>query len=165
MEKNEGTRSVNVHEGEILRLEMLKRGISVHNGKSRLINCRGLGTCGTCAVEISSSSANIHPNIDPIKRNMKEELRLNLPPHGSKNQSPNLRLACQVQVRGDIVVTKRDGFWGQHGGDAGKLADMNEAQLYFGDLEYVMDNKSPSDINKGGNREHVQDVFNNNDSK
>ena len=24
-----------------------------HNGRSKLINCRGLGTCGTCAVEVA----------------------------------------------------------------------------------------------------------------
>ena len=83
----------------------------------------------------------------------------------TKNKLPNLRLACQVHVRGDIVVTKRDGFWGQHGGATSKLADMNVTQLCFGDLEHIMDNRSPSDINKADDREHVPDAFNNNDSK
>lgn len=31
---------------------LLHGGVSPHNDKARAINCRGLGTCGTCAVEI-----------------------------------------------------------------------------------------------------------------
>jgi ferredoxin len=39
-------------QGSKLRTAMLLNGVSPHNGKAQLINCRGLGTCGTCAVEI-----------------------------------------------------------------------------------------------------------------
>ena len=38
-----------------------------------------------------------------------EERRLALPPH---KPAPGLRLACQVQVEGDLTVTKRPGFFG-----------------------------------------------------
>lgn len=38
--------------GTKLRTAMLRGGISPHNGKAQVINCRGLGTCGTCAVEV-----------------------------------------------------------------------------------------------------------------
>ena len=76
-----------------------------------------------------------------MERNTKERLRLNFPPHGSPDQSPNLRLACQVQVQEeDIVVRKRTGFWGQ---DTEGLAEAYDAELWFGDLEYILDNKSP----------------------
>jgi len=141
-------RTFQIQSGEILRTAMLRRGISPHNGKSRLINCRGLGTCGTCAVEITlPNNGNSQDEkgciIKPRERTTKENLRLNFPPHGSKNQSPNLRLACQVQVmRGDVTVRKRTGFWGQGDMD-GDLAEEYEAKLWFGDLEYVLDDKSP----------------------
>jgi hypothetical protein len=78
--------------------------------------------------------------VEPEKRNAVERARLNLPPHGGASQSPSLRLACQVQIRGDVVVTKRTGFWGQHE----NVAETSTAETYFGDLEFVLDRKSPS---------------------
>lgn len=122
-------------DGETLRTAALRRGVvSPHNGRSKLINCRGLGTCGTCAVEIIAGSVN------PKERNNIERIRLSLPPHGSENQSSrNLRLACQIQVRGDLEITKRSGFWGQHD----SLSTSSEHKTYFGDLEFILDNKSP----------------------
>lgn len=138
LETASGSKTIQIERGELLRSAMLKRGLSPHNGRARLINCRGLGTCGTCAVEVSCSNKSV---IEPNERNAKENLRLNLPPHGSLDQSPNLRLACQVQVYDDIVVKKRTGFWGQDTDDT--LADGYDAELWFGDLEYLLDNKSP----------------------
>jgi ferredoxin len=44
--------------GSKLRTAMLLNGVSPHNGKAQLINCRGLGTCGTCAVEIRCVDGN-----------------------------------------------------------------------------------------------------------
>jgi hypothetical protein len=79
-------------------------------------------------------------NVEPAKRNAVERARLNFPPHGGANQSPKLRLACQVQIRGDVGVTKRTGFWGQHE----KVAEASKAKTYLGDLEFVLDHKSPS---------------------
>mmetsp|Transcript_21804 Transcript_21804/g.31217 ORF Transcript_21804/g.31217 Transcript_21804/m.31217 type:complete len:206 (+) Transcript_21804:71-688(+) len=144
LETSSGTKELQIQKGEILRSAMLRRGSSPHNGRSRLINCRGLGTCGTCAVEIESSD-DINNNksgvVEPNERNTKERMRLNFPPHGSSDQSANLRLACQVQVMDDITIRKRTGFWGQ--GTTSELAEEYDAELWFGDLEYVLDNKSP----------------------
>mmetsp|Transcript_587 Transcript_587/g.1050 ORF Transcript_587/g.1050 Transcript_587/m.1050 type:complete len:268 (+) Transcript_587:261-1064(+) len=137
-------KTLKVQKGENLRSAMLKRGISLHNGRSRLINCRGLGTCGTCAVEITCANdvnGGAGSAVVPIERNAMERLRLNFPPHGGKDQSSNLRLACQVQVNGDICVRKRTGFWGQ---DVDGLAEEYESQLWLGELEYVLDDKSPT---------------------
>ena len=53
---DDGVKAFEVKDGEVLRSAALKRGISPHNGKSMLINCRGLGTCGTCAVEVTGLS-------------------------------------------------------------------------------------------------------------
>ena len=134
-----GTKTIQLQKGELLRSAMLKQDLSPHNGRSRLINCRGLGTCGTCAVEIFCDSDS---GIEPRERNTKENLRLNFPPHGSADQSPALRLACQVQVFDDIVVKKRTGFWGQD--TDGNLSEGYNAELWFGDLEYLLDNRSPT---------------------
>jgi ferredoxin len=133
----DGAKSIEAKDGEVLRSALLKRGVSPHNANSRLINCRGLGTCGTCAVEITPTSDG---GLIPIERNVKENMRLSFPPHDPASQASNLRLACQVQVCGDATVVKRNGFWGQ-GED---LAEEFDANLYFGDLEYILDDRSPS---------------------
>lgn len=95
---------------------------------------------------IGEDSSN--PAVVPTERTTKEKLRLNFPPHGSEDQSPNLRLACQVQVEGDITVKKRTGFWGQD--TDGNLADEYDAELWFGELEFILDDKSPKG-KEGGN--------------
>ena len=136
------------YEGETLRTSALRRGVvSPHNGRARLVNCRGLGTCGTCAVEIAAGG-----EVRPAARNRIEDMRLSLPPHGGGlgegggGRTHSLRLACQVRVFGDITVVKRTGFWGQR--DA--IAEVSEAVTYFGDLEYVLDRKSPAPVVPNG---------------
>ena len=153
--------SFSATDGEILRTACLRRGlVSPHNGNARLINCRGLGTCGTCAVEIEGSTADMPPPIEPTQRNNVENLRLQFPPHGSPDQSPKLRLACQVQVRGDVVVTKRAGFWGQASksgdgegdvSDDKTMVDPSDCKTYFGELEYLLDRRSPQQSEESGN--------------
>lgn len=131
----EGTVEFEAFHGELLRTAALRRRVvSPHNGNSKLINCRGLGTCGTCAVEIAQGGM-----VEPKDRNSREKLRLSFPPHNPDEQSPLLRLACQVQVHGNLEVTKRSGFWGQYG----DLSPSSRHQTYFGDLEFLLDDKSP----------------------
>lgn len=88
--------------GDCLRKVLIENGQNPHNGPSRVINCLGLGTCGTCAVKVEGK---LHP------LNLKEKVRLNLPPH---KLEAGLRLSCQVKVNHDISVEKGEGFWGQH---------------------------------------------------
>jgi ferredoxin len=87
--------------GATLRDILLKYELTVHNGVARYINCRGFGTCGTCAVSVTGPTS---------PRTTKEKWRLNFPPHKIEN---GLRLACQVKVMGDIEVKKFQGFWGE----------------------------------------------------
>ena len=84
-----------------LRRVLLQHEINLHNGKSKMINCRGIGTCGTCAVAIIGES-------NPA--NWRDKARRSLPPHSLEQ---NRRLACQTKVFGDMEVIKYDGFWGQ----------------------------------------------------
>jgi ferredoxin len=88
--------------GEILRDVLLGADESPHNGTANQLNCRGHGTCGTCAVEVDGPVS---------ERTAVERRRLSFPPH---DPDSGLRLACQTRVRGDLTVTKHDGFWGQH---------------------------------------------------
>ncbi len=87
--------------GANLRQVLLKNGIDLYNGGAKAINCRGIGTCGTCAVLVDGEVS---------EPNWRDKTRRSLPPH---DPAKNLRLACQTQVLGDVKVTKFDGFWGQ----------------------------------------------------
>jgi ferredoxin len=91
--------------GANLRRVLLQHEIDLYNGAATVINCHGLGTCGTCAVAVVG---------DVSAMTWKEKTRLSLPPHAiaPSLQNPR-RLACQVQVLGDLDVTKFDQFWGQ----------------------------------------------------
>jgi ferredoxin len=84
-----------------LRQSLLENGIEVYNGNAKVINCRGIGTCGTCALEIEG---------DVSEPQWREKTRLSLPPH---SPTSGRRLSCQVEVLGDVKLTKFDGFWGQ----------------------------------------------------
>jgi len=117
--------------GELLRTAALRSGLaSPHNDQANLINCRGLGTCGTCAVQIDGCST---------QRNAVESLRLSLPPgHGAEN-AQRLRLACQVMVQEDLVLSKYNGFWGQYD----ELVHPSVPTQPFGAAEFVLDRTSP----------------------
>lgn len=88
--------------GSNLRRILLDNGMQLYNGAAKHINCRGLGTCGTCAVRIIGRVS------DPTAV---EKWRLGFPPH---RRDPGLRLACQCRVLGDLKISKGDGLWGQH---------------------------------------------------
>ncbi|MEA5499020.1 MAG: 2Fe-2S iron-sulfur cluster-binding protein [Limnoraphis robusta] len=94
-------KTITCDRGENLRQVLLKNGIDLYNGQASVINCRGIGTCGTCAVEIFGEVSELQ---------WREKARLSIPPHSPQTTR---RLACQVKVLGDIKVKKYDGFWGQ----------------------------------------------------
>ena len=92
--------------GENLRRVLRQAGLPLYNGISSAIHCRGLGTCGTCAVEIVG---------DVTSKTAVETWRLGFPPHSeerTKDLAGALRLACQCTVQGDLKLTKHDGMWG-----------------------------------------------------
>lgn len=97
-----GEDCIEVSTGTNLRTALIDAGLSPHNGQAKWVNCRGLGTCGTCAMELLKGEA---PSLNKL-----EKWRLNFPPHRLEN---NLRLACQLQVEGPLEIRKHPGFWGE----------------------------------------------------
>ena len=98
-------REIECEAGAILRDALLEANESPHNGRADALNCRGHGTCGTCAVEVEGSVSEMGE---------RERRRLSFPPH---DLDSGLRLACQTRVEGDLVVEKHPGLWGQHTGE------------------------------------------------
>ncbi len=94
--------------GANLRQVLIENGIDLYSPKANYVNCMGIGTCGTCAVEIEAAEdAENEGAISQV--NWRDTVRRSLPPH---NPSKPLRLACQTQVLRDIKITKYKGFWG-----------------------------------------------------
>ena len=89
--------------GSNLRRALAQHFGFLYNSPMAVIHCRGMGTCGTCAVKITG-------NVSPPTA--MEKWRLNFPPH-KQSLKKGLRLACQCQVLGDLEITKWDGRWGQ----------------------------------------------------
>jgi ferredoxin len=87
--------------GANLRQVLLDNGAEVYNGAANPINCHGLGTCGTCAIEVEGTVSEM---------GWREKARLSLPPHSLEK---NRRLSCQIKVLDNLIVIKHQGFWGQ----------------------------------------------------
>lgn len=87
--------------GMRLRSALLGAGRSPHN-QSHLLSCQGIGSCGTCAVEVVAGDAG------PVTK--MEHWRLAFPPH--RLGAVPMRLACQVRVHHDLEVRKWPGLWG-----------------------------------------------------
>ena len=109
-------RVIECAQGENLRSVLRRAGAgrALYNGASRAIHCRGLGTCGTCAVRIEG---------DVSPPTAVERWRLDFPPHDAER---DLRLACQCRVEGDLRLTKFEGLWGHRGAPKRNAASSDE---------------------------------------
>lgn len=102
-------RKIDAKPGERLRTALIRSGSHPHNG-GLLVTCKGIGTCGTCAVAV------VDGEVEPAELSWREKTRLSLPPHSLDAASERgLRLACQVRVVTDVTVAKHAGFWGHKG--------------------------------------------------
>lgn len=55
-----------------LRTILLQNGIDLYNDGAKVINCRGIGSCGTCAVKVEGEVS---------AANWRDLARRSLPPH------------------------------------------------------------------------------------
>ena len=92
--------AIECESGENLRRVLLNAKLPLYNGVAAVIHCRGMGTCGTCAVQIQG---------DVSEMTRVEKWRLGFPPH---RRESGIRLACQCKVLGDLTLEKRGGLWG-----------------------------------------------------
>lgn len=112
-----GDREIDCEQGAVLRDVLLEADETPHNGRADLVNCRGHGTCGTCAVAVDGTVS------EPTNQ---EKRRLSFPPH---DRDAGLRLACQTRVEGDVTVRKYPGFWGQHVDRAPVVGDEDAEEV------------------------------------
>jgi len=87
---------VEVPEGDSVRYPALENDVPVYCGLWKFANCHGNGLCGTDRVTVSPSS-----NTNSLTFMERFWLRKDL------KKNPNTRLACQVQVFGDVNVDTR----------------------------------------------------------
>ena len=86
-------KQVEVPEGDHVRYPALENDVPVYCGLWKYANCHGNGLCGTDRVAVSPST-----NTNALTFQEKFWLRKDL------TKNPNMRLACQVQVFGDVNV-------------------------------------------------------------
>ena len=89
-------RTVQVESGTNLRQAAVDGGVKIYQHIFRFFNCRGKGLCGTCTVEIESG------DVAPLNEIETKKLGSKLKEH------PKLRLACQLEINDNLVVTTRN---------------------------------------------------------
>lgn len=92
--------TVDVAEGANLRKAAIRAGVNLYKTPS-FVNCRGLGSCGRCYVVFKKDTAE-----NASRMGWRERLRLLMSPlHPGRHDVG--RLACQVEVMGDLEVETR----------------------------------------------------------
>jgi ferredoxin len=77
--------------GANLRQKALENGIDLYTLKGKLMNCGGIGQCGTCVVNIVEGANELSPRTDFENRKL-------------KRRPDTCRLACQTLVNGSVIV-------------------------------------------------------------
>lgn len=102
---------IEVPAGSNLRKEAKKAGVNVYQGINgfgagayKYLNCMGLGVCGTCYVNIVKGMENTNPMNVVEKIHFKVPIPNPMPALTAVANEDKIRLACQVQVNGDIEV-------------------------------------------------------------
>jgi ferredoxin len=104
-------KEIDVPHGANLRQEAIKAGINVHQGVNgfgatinKILNCHGLGQCGTCRVLVTKGMENTSPMGAIEKLRFYNPLPDPLPCMAFIGNETTMRLACRTKVLGDIEV-------------------------------------------------------------
>ncbi|MDA0692136.1 MAG: 2Fe-2S iron-sulfur cluster-binding protein [Nitrospinae bacterium] len=74
--------------GANLRKAAAYKDVEIYKGMAKMLNCRGMGVCGTCLIEVEPME-----NVDP--QTFMERLH---------KVGPNQKLGCRAKVYGDITI-------------------------------------------------------------
>ena len=104
-------KEIDVPHGANLRQEAIKAGINVHQGVNgfgatinKILNCHGIGQCGTCRVLITKGMENTSPMGVVEKIRFYNPVPDPLPCMAFIGNENTMRLACRTKVLGDIEV-------------------------------------------------------------
>jgi ferredoxin len=84
-------KEVTVASGANLRQKAIENGIDIYTLKGKLMNCGGVGQCGTCLVNITEGADQLSERTDFENRKLKK-------------RPASCRLACQTMVNGSVSV-------------------------------------------------------------
>ena len=90
-------KEIQVPAGANLRTEALRAGVQLYPGVHKVLNCHGLGQCGSCRVLITKGMENAS------RKGLMESARLAVSLAYIGNEQ-TMRLACQTRVNGDMTV-------------------------------------------------------------
>lgn len=106
-------KQVEVPVGANLRKEAMKAGVKLYNGVNgygatlnEVVNCHGLGHCGTCRVLITKGMENTSP-MSPMEKCTFKFNPLTPALFAFIGNEDKMRLACCTKVTGDIDVVTR----------------------------------------------------------
>ena len=85
-------RTIQAQPGETIREAAIRNKLSIYPHILKILNCRGRGLCTSCPVEIMSG--NVDSRNDTENNSLAKKLKKN----------PNIRLACQIEVKDNLVV-------------------------------------------------------------
>lgn len=104
-------KEIEVPVGANLRQEAMRAGVNLYQGlngmgasMNKLVNCRGLGTCGTCRVRILKGMENTNEMGLIEKSKFKVPLPDPVPPLAFIGNEDTMRLACKTKINGDVEV-------------------------------------------------------------
>ncbi|HTE04597.1 MAG TPA: 2Fe-2S iron-sulfur cluster binding domain-containing protein [Planctomycetota bacterium] len=103
--------------GANLREVAMERGIDVYPLGGGRLSCHGKGFCGTCAVEVEPRDAVGFVEAHGLLGSIGLKAARGRMERYVKQARPDLVLSCQVQVKGDVIVTTQPGLqvnWQAH---------------------------------------------------
>ncbi|MDB4614270.1 (2Fe-2S)-binding protein [bacterium] len=99
-------KTVEVPDGANLRKVALKNGVQIYAGPHTVVNCRGLGQCGSCTVMVKSGNVSPKGFWEKMRTMLGPLLSLKLMSNEGKG---DVRMACQTRVHGDCEVETNPG--------------------------------------------------------